>query len=60
MPGGLSLTWSEAIFSDAPTVLDILRLPEACYALPASHPHPRLIHDSQLSQTSGQAECGEH
>ncbi len=27
-PGGSSLTWSEAIFSDAPTVLDIVRLPE--------------------------------
>jgi ABC-type uncharacterized transport system ATPase subunit len=32
-PGGLSLTWPEAIFSDAPTVLDILRLPEVRDAL---------------------------
>lgn len=33
MPGGLSLTWSEAIFSDASTVLDILRLPKVRDAL---------------------------
>jgi hypothetical protein len=33
VPGGLSLTWSEAIFSDAPTLLDILCLPEVRYAL---------------------------
>jgi ABC-type uncharacterized transport system ATPase subunit len=32
-PGGLSLTWSEVIFSDAPTVLDILRPREVCDAL---------------------------
>jgi hypothetical protein len=33
VPGGLPLTWSEAIFSDAPAVLDILRLPEVRDAL---------------------------
>jgi hypothetical protein len=32
-PGGLSLTWSEVIFSDAPTVLDILRPREVRDAL---------------------------
>jgi len=32
-PGGLSLTWSEIIFSDAPTVLDILRPREVRDAL---------------------------
>ena len=31
--GGLSLTWSEVIFSDAPTVLDILRPREVRDAL---------------------------
>ena len=32
-PGGLSLTWSEVIFSDVPTVLDILRPREVRDAL---------------------------
>ncbi len=41
-PGGLSLTWSEVIFSDAPTVLDILR--------------PREVRDALLTRRSDNQE----